>query len=231
MNEKTSDIILEARAITKRYPGTLALDAVDFRAYRNQVNVLIGENGAGKSTLMRILAGVEKPDEGRLLLDRAAIHIRSPREAAQHGIAIVHQELSVLPNLDLADNVFAGREQTRGGLLVDRSLEEMRAADALKRLRKPMDVRTPAEQLSLGCRQIVEVARTLDQRAKILILDEPTSALSSTEAESLFAVLGRIEARRSDDYLYFAPSERTSPPGGSLYRIALRACCGGSAKG
>src|SRR5579863_4000269 len=118
MTQKSADVVLEACAITKRYPGTLALDAVDFSAYRNRINVLIGENGAGRSTLMRILAGVEEPDEGRLLLDGAAIHIHSPREAAQHGIAIVHQELSVLPKLDLADNVFAGREQTRGRLLV-----------------------------------------------------------------------------------------------------------------
>src|SRR6266567_8722996 len=94
MSMTPPSVILEARAITKRYPGTIALDAADFRAYRNQVNVLIGENGAGKSTMMRILAGVEEPDEGQLALDGEQITLRSPREAARHGIAIVHQERS-----------------------------------------------------------------------------------------------------------------------------------------
>src|ERR1051325_4865095 len=120
LSELRGDVILEARAITRRYPGTIALNAVDFRVYRNQVNVLIGENGAGKSTLMRILAGVESPDEGELRLGGGAMMLRSPREAARHGIAIVHQELSVLPNLDLADNIFAGREPVRSGVFVDR---------------------------------------------------------------------------------------------------------------
>ncbi|HET7102589.1 MAG TPA: ATP-binding cassette domain-containing protein, partial [Terracidiphilus sp.] len=110
MNPGDASVILEARGVTKTYPGTVALDGVTFRAYRNMVNVLIGENGAGKSTLMRILAGVEVPDQGKLLLDDLPLVLRSPRDAASHGISIVHQELSVLPNLDLADNVFAGRE-------------------------------------------------------------------------------------------------------------------------
>ena len=187
------EVIYEARAITRRYPGTIALDRVDFRVYRNQVNVLIGENGAGKSTLMRILAGVEQQDEGQLALEGAEITLGSPRDAARHGIAIVHQELSVLPNLDLTDNIFAGRELTRAGLLVHRSLEERRAWEALQHLRSPMAVRTPAGNLSLGSRQIVELARALEQKAKILILDEPTSALSNKEAESLFEVIAELK--------------------------------------
>lgn len=193
MSETSPNVILEARAITRRYPGTIALNAVDFCAYRNAVNVLIGENGAGKSTLMRILAGVEEPDEGELLLEDEQIILRSPREAARHGIAIVHQELSVLPNLDLADNIFAGRELVRTGVFVDQSHEARRATDALKRLHSPMNVRTQAGLLSLGSRQIVELARALEQQARILILDEPTSALSNTEAESLFAVISELK--------------------------------------
>jgi erythritol transport system ATP-binding protein len=127
MNQPADDIILEARAITKRYPGTLALDGVTLRVHRNQVNVLIGENGAGKSTLMRILAGVEVADEGELLLDGSRIRIRSPRDAAAHGISIVHQELSVLPNLDISENIFAGRELTQAAVLLDRSTEPAQA--------------------------------------------------------------------------------------------------------
>lgn len=193
MTSPLPEVILEARAITRRYPGTIALDAVNFRVYRNQVNVLIGENGAGKSTLMRVLAGIETPDEGELLLEGAPIAMRSPRDAAKHGIAIVHQELAVLPNLDLAENIFAGREAVKAGVLLDRATEERRSTEALRRLRKPMDVRSAAGHLSLGCRQIVEVARTLDQDARILILDEPTSALSNAEAESLFAIIGELK--------------------------------------
>jgi erythritol transport system ATP-binding protein len=193
MSKAAEDIILEARLITKRYPGTIALDAVTFRACRNQVNVLIGENGAGKSALMRILAGVEAADEGELLLDGTRITVRSPREAALHGISIMHQELSVLPNLDISENIFAGRELVKAAILLDRASEDSRSADALRRLRKPMPFRTPAAQLSLGCRQIVEAARTLDQGARVLILDEPTSALSTVEADSLFQVIADLK--------------------------------------
>src|SRR5215472_7809684 len=146
----SSAVILDARAITRRYPGTIALNRVDFRVYRQQVNVLIGENGAGKSTLMRILAGAENPDEGELWLEGSPIVLRSPRDAAKHGIAIVHQELSVLPNLDLADNIFAGREEVQAKIIVDRKREEQRSMDALRRLRKPMNVHNQAGHLSLG---------------------------------------------------------------------------------
>ena len=194
MNEHRQEIVLEARAVSKRYPGTLALDRVSFYVHRNKVNVLIGENGAGKSTLMRILAGVESADEGELLLEGAAIRLRSPREAAAHGISIVHQELSVLPNLDISENIFAGRELVKAGVLVDRASQHSRSADALRRLRKPMRTTSQAAHLSLGCRQIVEVARTLDQGAKVLILDEPTSALSTAEADSLFQVIDDLKS-------------------------------------
>jgi erythritol transport system ATP-binding protein len=194
MSELASEIVLEARAITKRYPGTLALDRVTLRVHRNQVNVIIGENGAGKSTLMRILAGVEIADEGELLLEDSPIRVRSPREAAVHGISIVHQELSVLQNLDISENVFAGREPTSCIVLLDRPTEDRRSTKALATLRKPMPVRTKTAQLSLGSRQIVEIARTLDQGAKVLILDEPTSALSSAETESLFQVIEDLKS-------------------------------------
>src|SRR5271170_503334 len=116
MSSFADEIVLEARAITKRYPGTFALDDVTFSIRRNQVNVLIGENGAGKSTLMRILTGVEIADSGQLLLEGASIRVRSPREAAEQGISIVHQELSVLPNLDISENIFAGRERVKAAI-------------------------------------------------------------------------------------------------------------------
>src|SRR5215469_1621072 len=155
-----NEIILRAAGILKRYPGNIALDHVDFTLHRNAVNVLIGENGAGKSTLMRILAGVEASDEGVVELDGHVIVLRSPRDASAHGISIVHQELSVMPNLDISENIFAGREITKSGV-VDRKTEDQRSQSALQRLRKPMPVTEKTAQLSLGCRQIVELARTI----------------------------------------------------------------------
>lgn len=187
-----SDVILHAHGILKRYPGNVALNRVNFTLYRNQVNVLIGENGAGKSTLMRILSGVETCDEGSILLNNELITLRSPRDAAAHGISIVHQELSVMPNLDISDNIFAGRELTRAAL-VDRRTEDARSRAALTRLGKPMPLAQPASQLSLGCRQIVELARTIAHGSRILILDEPTSALSITETEALFQVVAELK--------------------------------------
>jgi erythritol transport system ATP-binding protein len=194
MNVAEREVIFEARGVLKRYPGTVALKSINYRVYRNRVNVLIGENGAGKSTLMKILAGVERPDEGELLLEGKAIEIRSPREAAAHGIAIVHQELSILPNLDVAENVFAGREPVRYGIIVDQAAQERRSSEALRRLRTTFNVHTKAGHLSLGSRQLVEVARTLDQGARVLILDEPTSALSNAEAEDLFQVMAELKS-------------------------------------
>jgi ABC-type sugar transport system ATPase subunit len=187
------DVILEARGILRRYPGTVALNHVDYTLYRNRVNVLVGENGAGKSTLMRVLAGIERPDAGEIRINGEVARMSSPRDAARHGVAIVHQELSVLPNLTVAANVFAGRELVRAGALLDEALEAKRSQQALARLRVPVDGKTQAGFLPLGVRQLVEIARTLDQQARILILDEPTSALSNAEAEQLFAVVEELK--------------------------------------
>ncbi len=188
----SEDILLEARNVTKRYPGNIALDNITYRAVRNQVNVLIGENGAGKSTLMRILSGVERADEGTLLLDGQPISVTSPRAAAAHGIAIVHQELSVMPNLSVSENIFAGRELTRAAF-IDSAAQNTRAAAALTRLHQLIAVATPTGQLSLGARQLIELARALAHGSRLLILDEPTSALSTSEAEALFEVLAELK--------------------------------------
>jgi erythritol transport system ATP-binding protein len=193
VHEVAAEVILEARNITKRFPGNVALDCVTFRAYRGQVNVLIGENGAGKSTLMRILAGAETADEGELFLDGRLIELHTPRDASSHGIAIVHQELLALTNLNISENIFAGREICRAALLVDGATQDRRSNAVLQRLRKPMDATTETGRLSLGCRQVVEIARALDQGSRILILDEPTSALSASEAESLFEVIADLK--------------------------------------
>jgi erythritol transport system ATP-binding protein len=188
-------IVLEARDISKRYGGNLALDRVTFRVRRGAVNVLIGENGAGKSTLMRILAGVEQPNSGEILLNGTPLTLPSPRAATAAGISIVHQELSVFSNLDVAENIFAGRELVRSAVLVDRRAQETHGTAAIHELGKSIAMRGPAEDLSLGNRQVVELARSLAHGAQVLILDEPTSALSSAEASSLFRVIESLKQR------------------------------------
>lgn len=195
MNELDADLVLEARDMTKRYGTNTALNHVTFRAHRASVNVLIGENGAGKSTLMRLLAGIERPTAGEIIMEGRVLHLRSPRDASVEGIAIVHQELAVLENLNLAENIFAGRELICSGVLVDRATQERQSQQALLDLGKPIDVCSAAGDLSLGNRQIVELARSLTHGAKILILDEPTSALSASEAESLFGVIADLKRK------------------------------------
>lgn len=191
----SEEVVIESRGVTKRYGPTVVLNEVTFRVRRGAVNVLIGENGAGKSTLMRLLAGEEQPTSGGIWKDGRRLEMRSPRDAAAAGIAIVHQELAVMENLDIAENIFAGRELVRSAVLVDHKEERIQGAAALNELGKRLDMRGKAGDLSLGNRQVVEVARSLKHDARVLILDEPTSALSATEAASLFRVIEDLKQR------------------------------------
>jgi erythritol transport system ATP-binding protein len=186
---------VRARWLTKTYGGTTALADVDFEVHPGEVNVLVGENGAGKSTLMRILAGVERPTSGRLLLGDEPIELHSPRDAAALGIGVIHQELSLFPDLDVTDNVFMARERTRHGMVVDRRRQERRVAETLARLEHPLDPRTRVGHLPLGLQQIVEIARALVQDVRILMMDEPTSALSAVEVAALFRVIRDLVER------------------------------------
>lgn len=187
------DFVLEARNIVREYPGTVALKGVTFRARRNHVNVLIGENGAGKSTLMKILAGAETPSAGNIFLNGTPIVLRDTRDATARGIAMVHQELAVLPNLDVSDNVFAGREITGRCGLIDREREDAGTSHALQRLRTSISTRSISGKLPLGVQQIVELARSLAHPTSVLILDEPTSALSRAESETLAEVIADLK--------------------------------------
>ncbi len=202
----SDDCVLVASNIRKRYGGQTALDDVTYRVIRGAVNVLIGENGAGKSTLMRILAGAEEADAGELRLNGEVVEIRSPRDASRCGIGMVHQELALLPNLDVAENIFAGRELVRGVGWIDRPKEDARSVETLTQLRNPMRPETAVVELPLGRRQIVEVAKAIAHGAKILILDEPTSA--SFERGDGCAVRGdaRVEAEGLHGDLYLAPA-------------------------
>ncbi|MGC4049251.1 MAG: sugar ABC transporter ATP-binding protein [Paludibaculum sp.] len=185
--------LLRASQVTKRYPGTLALDAVDFEVRGGEVHVLIGENGAGKSTLVKLLAGVEQPTQGSLELDGRSIRLGSTRDAAAAGIGMIYQELSLFPNLSVVENIFMARERTRGGV-IDARTEVQIAQTLMRRLEQPIDVHTLVGDLPLGCQQIVEICRALARNVRVLLMDEPTSALSPSEIEVLFRVIRELKA-------------------------------------
>ncbi|HYW45034.1 MAG TPA: sugar ABC transporter ATP-binding protein [Bryobacteraceae bacterium] len=176
------EIVLAAHGISMQYPGTLALDRVDFPVYRGQVNVVIGENGAGKSTLLRILAGIEQPTAG---------HLEWQGEAC---VAMIHQELNLLPNLSVADNIYLAREQTRFGV-IDRRAQEHQTRLLMERLEEPIDPETLVGDLPLGQQQIVEIAKAIAQDVRVLIMDEPTSALSAAEIDVLFRLIRDLKSR------------------------------------
>lgn len=188
----SDEIILQANNVSMLFPGTLALDRVDYRVWRGKVNVIIGENGAGKSTLMKILAGVQQPTSGQLLLNGESVVFGSTREAARHGIGMVHQELNLFENLSVAENLFLGRELQKGIRPISQAEQERRTAALMQRLDQNISPKERVGNLKVGQQQLVEIAKALAEDADILILDEPTSALSKTEVEILFRVIREL---------------------------------------
>ena len=189
------DVILELRDITKAYSGIVALKKADLKLRRGAVNVLVGENGAGKSTMMRIIAGVERPTLGEIWMEGDRIHLDSPADAVRHGIGIVFQELNLFGNLSVAENIFATREITRGLRGIDHKAQVAKANEFLNRLEAGISADTLAEDLPIGQQQLVEIARAVSLDTKILIMDEPTSALSAAEVDILFRVIADLKAR------------------------------------
>ena len=188
------DAILSARDVTKIYGSTHALKGVNFDIHRGKVTTLFGENGAGKSTLMKILSGVANPTSGTIVLDGVVVSFASAADARARGISIIHQELSLAPNLSVRDNIFMGRElRTPTG--IDFAEEARQARALMADLEEEIDPMTLVEDLRLGQQQIVEIARALSVDSRILIMDEPTSALSATEVEVLFRVIRDLTGR------------------------------------
>ena len=181
--------------IGKRFPGVTALDSVHLHVGSGEVLALVGENGAGKSTLMKILAGIYQPDSGTIQIEGRSATIRSPREAAHLGIGIIHQELEVIDTLDIAANIYLGREPVRGPLrLIDRRRIEADTEAVLARLNLRLSPRTPVGELSTAHQQMVEIARAISLNARILLMDEPTSSLTINETEQLFQVVRDLRA-------------------------------------
>src|SRR5215471_18443648 len=182
--------VLAMKAITKTFPGVVALDGVDLEVHPGEIVGLAGENGAGKSTLMKILGGIYQPDSGTLHISGQQVQIRTVRDAIDGGISFIHQELNVLDNLDVAENVFLGREPVWAGplKLVDRRRIHAQADLFLNRLGADFLSRTPVKDLSIAHREMVEIAKALSLDARILIMDEPTSSLTLAETARLMEV-------------------------------------------
>jgi len=193
--ENTNNNILEMTGVSKSFPGVQALDKVDFSLRKGEIHCLVGENGAGKSTLIKVLTGVEFPDEGKIVLDGEEIHTRSPQHAQTLGISTVYQEVNLCPNLSVAENILIGREPRRLGR-IDWKQMNAQASDVLKRfLDVEVDVTEPLNSYTVAIQQMVAIARALDiTSAKILILDEPTSSLDANETQQLFSVMKKLKA-------------------------------------
>lgn len=187
--------ILRMQKISKRFPGVIALDAVELEVFPGEVLALAGENGAGKSTLMKILGGIYQPESGAINIDGKPTAIRSVSDATANGIGFVHQELNVLDNLTVAENIYLGREPRRAKFLIDRSRLNADSNVYLKRLGLDISPRTQLMELSIAQQQMVEIAKALSQNARIVIMDEPTSSLTLTETERLLSVIGELRAQ------------------------------------
>ncbi len=186
--------LLEVRRLTKSFPGVRALKGVSLALGAGQVLAVIGENGAGKSTLMKILAGVQRADSGEVMLDGRPVELRNVHDALRAGIALIHQELNLADNLDVAANIFLGREPLKRGLM-DTGRMRREARVFLEAVGLEVDPATLVGALTIGHQQLVEIAKALSVSARVLIMDEPTSSLSAHEAENLFRVIRELRGR------------------------------------
>ncbi|MFJ3405106.1 sugar ABC transporter ATP-binding protein [Promicromonospora sp. NPDC090134] len=184
-----SPALLRATGISKSFLGVRALDDVHLDLRHGEVLALVGENGAGKSTLLKLLSGIHRPDSGSMELDGAPMSPAGPRQANELGISVIHQEFHLMPDLTVAQNIFIGREPRRAGLLIRDDELERRASKLFDRLGIPLDPRQPVAHLSVAGQQMVEIAKALSFDARVLIMDEPTAALTETEVATLFRIV------------------------------------------
>jgi len=187
-------VSLRFERVSKRFPGVLALDGVDFEAQPGQVHGLLGENGAGKSTLLKILGGQFRPDEGRLLIDGQEQRFGSARDAIRHGVAVIHQELHSVPSLSVTENLLLGRLPRRFGFVDHRAARRI-VTERLADMGVQLDPDARLSSLSIAERQMVEICKALMQDARVIAFDEPTSSLSHRESEALFALVHRLRSQ------------------------------------
>jgi len=187
-----SEPILRMSNISKNFAGVHALRGVDFDLYPGEVHAILGENGAGKSTLIKVITGVHQPNGGEIYLNGQQAHFADPRETRQHGIAAIYQEPSLFPDLDIAENIFVGRQPMQAGGRVAWGQMYRQASELLDSLGVQLNPKTKARDLSVAQQQMVEIARALSVNAKILIMDEPTSSLTLAEVEDLFRIVRQL---------------------------------------
>ena len=186
--------LLTMNGVVKRFGGVQALRGVDFELRAGEIHALLGENGAGKSTLMNILSGVHAPDEGTVTLDGAPVRFANPREAQAAGIATIFQELDLVPGLDVAANLFLGRELVKPGGFLDVAGMREEARKRLTAIELDIDVERLVGELSIGHRQVVAIVKALSYASRVLIMDEPTAALTVGEVDRLFSIMRRLSA-------------------------------------
>ncbi len=195
MVDSADNVVLSLRGIRKSYPGVVALDGVDLTLHRGEVHVLLGENGAGKSTLMKIISGAVARDAGEILIDGRPAELRGPRDAQARGIGIIYQEFNLIPHLTAAENIFLGREPRLAPGIIDQRALRAAAGRILGELGVAIEPGAVVGRLSVAQQQMVEVAKALSLDARVLIMDEPTSALTEQEIRELFATIARLKAR------------------------------------
>jgi len=185
---------LEMKGITKSFPGVKALDNINLSVYRGEVLALMGENGAGKSTLMKILSGVYIKDEGKILIEGSEVDIKNVKNAEKLGISIMHQELSVLPNLTVAENVFLGNEQyDKVTKKLNRKAMNEKCRELLAQIGSTVNPEDYVRDISIGDMQMLEIVKAVSKNSNVIVMDEPTTALTDTETEKLFEVIERLK--------------------------------------
>jgi ABC-type sugar transport system ATPase subunit len=189
-----ADYVLQARGITKTFPGVRALDGVHLDLERGEVHALVGENGAGKTTLMHVLGGIHRPDAGEILLEGRPVRFRNAHDAARHGIGVVFQELSLVENLSVAENLFANRQPVYGPNFIDSRRLHDQTRELLKRFDLDVPPGLPLKHLPVAQQQAVEILKAISQRPKVLILDEPTSSLTAPDTQRLFRNMQALKA-------------------------------------
>ncbi len=188
------DVILQAKNIDKSFPGVHALKEVNFELRKGEVHALLGENGAGKSTLMKILTGIYSKDSGSIVYEGKEVNFTGPKDAQDAGISIVHQELNLINHLTVAQNIFIGREMMNGKIINDKKMNE-EAAKLFKLLNIDIDPAETMGNLTVGKQQMCEIAKAISEEAKILIFDEPTTALTDSEIDKLFIIIRELKAK------------------------------------
>lgn len=189
-----SEYIIEMRGVTKTFPGVIALNNVELKVKKSSIHAIVGENGAGKSTLMKVLSGVHQPDGGEIFFEGEKIHLKNQKQALDIGISMIYQELNMVYDMNIAENIFLGREPKNKFGCVDYQKMHADARAVLEKLGLEFNTRQKMRELSVAAMQMTEIAKAVSRNVKVLVMDEPTSAITETEVKELFQFLKKLKA-------------------------------------